>query len=90
MAQTLLNEFNRETGNKWTMTMLTRNLKAYCEYASHIYCLNPKSITGKKADGDPWVKRENVKQERFYYVQSLKAHLAECNAVAAEEQELPF
>ncbi|MCR4836804.1 MAG: hypothetical protein K5899_10575 [Bacteroidaceae bacterium] len=90
MAQTILNEYNRDTGNKWSMTMLTRNLKAYCEYATHLHCLNPASVTGRKNNGEPWVKRENGKQERFYYVQSLKAHLAECDAEAAEGQELPF
>ena len=90
MAQTILNEFNRETGYKWTMTNLTRHLKAYCEFATHIYCLNPKSITGKKADGDPWVKRDNGKQERFYYVQSIQAHNAEIGSEEATEQQLPF
>ena len=90
MAQTLLNEFNHETGYKWSMTLLTRKLKAYCEFAPHIHCLNPVSITGKAIDGEPWVKRENGKQERFYYVQSVLAHAAEHKQEEASEQELPF
>ena len=75
-AQDMLNDFNRETGNKWSMTLLTRKLKAYCEFAEHICCLNPTSVTGKKTDGEPWVKRDNGNQVRYYYIQSVKASLS--------------
>lgn len=91
-AQDMLNDFNRETGNKWSMTLLTRKLKAYCEFAEHICCLNPTSITGKSKDGEPWVKRENGNQVRYYYIQSVNASLSpEAPDEPTEEQlELEF
>lgn len=81
-AQDMLSDFNRETGNKWSMTMLTRHLKAYCEFADHISCLNPASVTSKKTNGEAWVKRENGNQVRYYYIQTVKAA---ASAVAPDE-----
>ena len=72
-ANDALNSFNAETRYNWSLTKLTRHLKAYCEYAEHLSCLNPKSQTGKGADGEPLVHRENGQQVRFYYVQSVPA-----------------
>lgn len=69
----VLANFNQETHFNYSPTKLTRHLKAYCEFSPHISCLNPASITGKQNDGDPWVKRENNSQVRYYYVQSATA-----------------
>lgn len=83
----VLNNFNAETHFNYSPTKLTRHLKNYCEFAPHISCLNPSSITGKNVDGEPWVKRENGSQVRYYYVQSVP------NEPAPEplaEPELPF
>ena len=66
----VLANFNQETHFNYSPTKLTRHLKAYCDFSPHISCLNPASITGKQNDGEPWVKRENVSQVRYYYVQS--------------------
>ncbi len=89
-SQDMLDNFNRETRYNWSMTKLTRHLKDYCEYAPHIRCLNPVSITGRKKDGDPWTKREGIIQVRYYYIQSMPA---DGTAIASEEpteQDLPF
>ena len=87
-AQDMLNEFNRETGNKWSMTLLTRKLKAYCEFAEHIQCLNPAVSTGKDTDGEPLVKRENGRQERYYHIQSVKAATSVNNPTETTEEQL--
>ena len=89
-SQDMLDNFNRETRYNWSMTKFTRHLKDYCEYAPHIRCLNPVSITGRKKDGDPWTKREGIIQVRYYYIQSMPA---DGTAIASEEpteKDLPF
>lgn len=87
-AQDMLNEFNKETGNKWSMTLLTRKLKAYCEFADHLQCLNPTSVTGKEKDGEPLVKRENGRQERYYHIQTVKAATSANNSTETTENQL--
>ena len=69
-ANDVLTAYNAEASFKKSMTWLTQHLKAYCEYAQHISCLNPATVTGRKTDGEPWVKREENAQVRYYYVQS--------------------
>ena len=68
----VLANFNAETHFGWSPNKLTRHLKAYCEYAEYIRCFNPASVTGKKADGEAYVKHEGNGQMRYYYVQSIK------------------
>lgn len=66
----VLANFYSETQFNCSPTKMTRKLKAYCLFASHINCLNPSSVTGKAKDGEPLVRRENEKQVRYYYIQS--------------------
>ena len=87
-AQDMLNDFNRETGNKWSMTLLTRKLKAYCEFAEHLNCLNPASVTGRGKDGEPMVKRENGGQVRYYHIQSVNAATSAGNPTGNPEEQL--
>ena len=87
-AQDILNEFNKETGNKWSMTLMTRKLKAYCEFADHLQCLNPTCVTGKAKDGEPLVKRENGRQERYYHIQTVKATTTANNPTETTENQL--
>ena len=89
-SQDMLDNFNRETRYGWSMTKLTRHLKDYCEYAPHIRCLNPASVTGRKEDGEPWTKREGSSQVRYYYVQSMPADVTPIKPEEPTEQELPF
>lgn len=67
----VLSSFNAETRFNWSQTKLTQRLKTYCELASHIHCLNPASVTGRKSDGEAWQRRENNVHVRYYYVQSV-------------------
>ena len=84
----VLANFNAETHFNWSPTKLTQHLKAYCELASHIHCLNPASVTGRKNDGEPWVKRENNVKERYYYIQSVTK--AEVQQPPEKPAELEF
>lgn len=89
-SQDMLNSFNRETRYDWSMTKLTRHLKNYCEYAPHIKCLNPASVTGRKTDGEPWAKREGCGQVRYYYIQSMPTGDTPMKPDEPTEQALPF
>ena len=72
-AETVLADFNQETKFNWSPKKMTQHLNAYCQYASHISCMNPVSVTHKEKDGERWVKRdENNQQKSYYYVQSAK------------------
>jgi hypothetical protein len=69
---------------------MTQHLNAYCQFADHIHCLNPVTITHKDKDGERWIKRdENGQQKAYYYVQSAKA-AAEANKTEPEQTALPF
>ena len=91
-AYDVLNNFNAETHFNWALTRMTQNLKAYCEYASHIHCFNPASVTGKKKDGEPLVKRDNNSQLRYYYVQSVHETTAQplTSAYDSEQTEIEW
>ena len=54
--------------------ILTKRLKAYCDYASHIHCLNPAFITGKEKDGERIMRRAEGVMTCFYYIQSEEDH----------------
>jgi hypothetical protein len=83
-AETVLIDFNQETKFGWPPKKMTQHLNAYCQFADHLHCLNPVSITHKQKDGERWIKRdENNQQKAFYYVLSAKA--AEAEKVAKAE-----
>ena len=86
----VLANFNAETHFNWSRTKLTQHLKAYCELASHIHCLNPASVTGRKNDGEAWLKRENNSQVRYYYVQSVAKAKAQQPPEKPAELEFNF
>ena len=73
-AEQVLNDFNQETKFGWSPKNITQHLNTYCQFAEHIHCLNPVTITHKERDGERWIKRdENNQQKAYYYVQSVKA-----------------
>ena len=84
-----LGEF-QETGFSWSAKSMTQHLKAYCELASHIHCLNPTSVTRRKNDGEAWQKRENNVLVRYYYVQSVAKAKAQQPPEKPAELELNF
>lgn len=86
----VLTNFNAETHFNWSRTKLTQHLKAYCELASHIHCLNPASVTRRKNDGEAWQKRENNVLVRYYYVQSVAKAKAQQPPEKPAELELNF
>lgn len=87
--------FSHEVTYRISKNKFTTRLKAYCDYASHIHCLNPASITGKEKDGERIMRRADGVLTCFYYVQSVKdyeeklADSASANS-EPEEQVLPF
>jgi hypothetical protein len=89
-AETVLSDFNQKTKFGWPPKTMTQHLNAYCQFAEHINCLNPVSITHKDKDGERLVKRdENGQQKTYYYVQSAKA-AAEAVKTEPEQAALPF
>ena len=53
---------------------MTQHLTAYCQFAEHIHCLNPATLTINGKEGGRFVKRdENRVQKTYYYVMSAKA-----------------
>ena len=86
----MLANFNLETKYGWSLSKFTRHLKDYCEYADHIHCLNPVTKTGRKADGMPWVKRENGSQVRYYYIQSVPEDETQPEVPEPEEEIMIF
>ena len=89
-TEDMLNSFNSETRYNWAPKRLAQHLKAYCELADHIRCLNPAIVTGKQKDGERWQKRdENGRQKNYYYVQSVKSATNQTKTTP-EEQQLAF
>lgn len=89
-AETVLSDFNQETKFGWAPKTMTQHLNAYCQFADHINCLNPITITHKDKDGDRWIKRdENGLQKAYYYVQSTMA-AAEADKTEPEQTALSF
>ena len=85
----VLNRYLTETGNKLSMHSLTRKMKAYCNFATHIHCLNPASVTGRRKDGERFIKREGDQTLQYYYVESNRA-IATDNTLGPEQSEFPF
>lgn len=89
-AETVLSDFNQETKFGWAPKTMTQHLNAYCQFADHVNCLNPVTITHKDKDGDRWIKRdENGQQKAYYYVQSAKA-AAEADNTEPAQTALSF
>ncbi len=57
-AEMVLADFNQETKFNWPPKKMTQHLNAYCQFADHLQCLNPVSITHKQKDGERWIKRD--------------------------------
>ena len=74
-AEDIVNDFNRETHCNWSSRSVIDHLKNYCNYAEHIACYNPASVTGKKTDGERLRRRDEKtgKQQTCYYIQSAGA-----------------
>ena len=62
-----LSETGQHSVNKG---IFTQKLKAYCEYADHIDCYNPKDVTGNMGDGERWRVKDNGKLIQYIYVRS--------------------
>lgn len=89
-AETVLSDFNQETKFGWPPKKMTQHLNAYCQFAAHINCLNPVTITHKDKDGERWIKRdENGLQKAYYYVQSVNA-AAEADKTEPKQTALSF
>ena len=90
-AEDMLAAFNAETRYGWSPKKFSKHLKAYCQLADHIHCLNPASKTGKKNDGERWQKRENGNDPKtYYYVETVGHYEASKTAPHAEEQDIIF
>lgn len=91
----LYNNFCREVTYKISKTKLTKKLKTYCEYAHHIHCLNPASVTGKQKDGERIMRRVDGVMSQFFYVQSVMEYErlqqeVQTKSQDSTEQDLPF
>ena len=89
----IFNNFCREVTYKISKNKLTMKLRIYCEYASHIHCLNPASVTGKTKDGERIMRRADGVMACYYYVQSVEdfnRQQQEIRNQSSQEQELPF
>ena len=87
----MLTAFNAETRYGWSPKKFSQHLRAYCEMATHIHCLNPASKTGKKTDGERWQKREAIGGKKsFVYIESERKFAEESMKAGPEEQELQF
>lgn len=90
-AEDMLAAFNAETRYGWSPKKFAQHLKAYCDMAPHIHCLNPASKTGKKKDGERWQKREgNGSNKTLYYIMSESKFLLESSHSEPEEQAIVF
>ena len=71
-ADLLLGLYKQETNSPISPKGFTEQLMKWCNYASHIACFNPASMTNQKADGVRWYQYENGKKVKFYYIQPLR------------------
>ena len=86
----LFNNLSREVSYRVSKNKLTMRLKAYCDYATHIHCLNPAFMTGKAKDGERIMRRAEGVMTCFYYVQSeedFQKRLAETSSSRQEPEE---
>ena len=85
----LFNLFKQETGSMWAKNLFSKTLKEWCNYASHIACYNPASVTGLKEDGARWQKRMEGTDKRFSFCY-LQTVSKAAETTQPEEQALPF
>lgn len=87
----VLNSFNGEATYKLAKRKFTQKLKEYCDFAAHIQCLNPASVTGLCKDGERYRRHLGGNEVRFYYVQSVK-EAAKLDSVPKQpvQGKLPF
>lgn len=91
----VFNNFCREVTYKISKTKLTKKLKAYCEYAPHLHCLNPASVTGKAKDGERILRRADGVMCQFYYLQSVEEYErqqleSQSTPHESKEEDIPF
>ena len=90
-AEDMLAAFNAETRYGWSPKKFAQHLKAYCDMAPHIHCLNPASKTGKKSDGERWQKYEgNSGRKTYYYVETERKFAEDSKKTEPEEQNIQF
>ena len=90
-ADEMLAAFNAETRYGWSPKKFAQHLKAYCELAPHIYCLNPASITGRKEDGQRYQKNDESGGKRTcYYIESQSKFETESGCKGEAEQDIQF
>ena len=90
-AEDMLAAFNAETRYGWSPKKFAQHLKAYCDMAPHIHCLNPASKTGKKTDGERWQKYEgNSGRKTYYYVETERKFAEDSKKTEPEEQNIQF
>ena len=68
----------------------TTQLKQWCQYAAHIACYNPASITHNQKDGERWGRTENGKKVYYYYLQTVGALNQDDINEQHQELDLPF
>ena len=83
-AETLYEQYKKETDSIISKKGFTSQLKKWSEYASYVKCFNPASITLQKNDGDRWTPSVTGKKVNSYYIQTY------AGAHQATEQALPF
>jgi len=87
----MLADFNADTRYGWSPKKFTQHLKLYCQMAPHIHCLNPAAKTGRKADGERWVKRDgNDTRKTYFYVESENKHTEDSKTMKPEDPVLAF
>lgn len=90
-AEEMLADFNADTRYGWSPKKFTQHLKLYCQMAPHIHCLNPAAKTGRKADGERWVKRDgNDTRKTYFYVESENKHTEDSKTMKPEDPVLAF
>jgi 5S rRNA maturation endonuclease (ribonuclease M5) len=90
-AEDMLAAFNAETRYGWSPKKFAQHLKAYCDMAPHIHCLNPATKTGKKKNGERWQKHEGTSgRKTYYYIESELKYTEDSKNAEPEEQVLLF
>ncbi len=90
-AEDMLAAFNAETRYGWSPKKFAQHLKAYCDMAPHIHCLNPAAKTGRKKDGERWQKHEgNSGRKTYYYIETEQKFAEESKKKEPEEQDILF
>ena len=90
-ADEMLAAFNAETRYGWSPKKFAQHLKAYCELAPHIHCLNPASVTGRKEDGQRYQKNDESGGKRTcYYIESQSKFETESGSKGEAEQDIQF